>query len=493
MTTEGDNVHGVYADRTGGGGDIVIIVEDSTVTTSGPGAHGIYAYRDGGDGAIDIVIRNAVVRATGDGSHGIQVRGGGRVIIGPHGRVGATSGAAIRVTRADTSNANEEPRLNLDLILNGRRVEKVLAGRVENESGPTALTVNNVPLFDSEAGGATNMWVPNGAWDVRATGNSLSTLAFTQEFAPRAAVYEALPGVLLRLDEGGGPGGGGYRLRSPDTPAWARIAGGWGSYRADSSTAGARYSHDRFSVESGMDLPLDHMLTGLGLSSRGLTGWAGVRLVSGSAKVSAPTGGGRIEARGYGLAGGLAWEGEDDWYGSGRLSLTRYTADLFSSARGGLKGGVTGLVHGFGLEGGRRFDLDLGVKTRLTVRGMLRGSGVSLSGFDDGLFSRVSIEETDRLAAGAGVAVETGLLRSGGVDRLVLRGSLDAEQALSAGSKVDVSGTALESKAGGTGFGVGFSGTYRMDGYTIGGAVGASGLGSGDTAFSGRLETRIAF
>ena len=114
--------------------------------------------------------------------------------------------------------------------------------------------------------------------------------------------------------------------------------------------------------------------------------------------------------------------------------------------------------------------------------------------FEDGLFSRVSITDADRLTAGAGVDIETGLLPRDGVDRLRLRGSLDAEQVLSGGTKVDVSGTALESKAaGGTRLGAGLGAEYRMDGYTIGGSAGAGGLGSGDTAYSVRFGLRIAF
>ncbi len=520
ITTSGASARGIYA-RHQGTGDINIHVTDSTITTSGDhGAHGIYAWHEG-DGAVDILIRNSVIRATGAASHGIRIRGGGldasgnrrqtvsvnsevwggsgtsvgillegggRVTIGPHGRVGGASGIAVWVTRADPTDTTETPHLHLDVALNGRVPEKVLLGRVVNDDGTAAVTVNNVLVFDDAAGGAVEVRVPNGAWEVSAAGTALSTLAFESVFAPRAAVYEALPGVLLRLDEPGGIGDGDL-LRSPGMPVWARIAGGRGSYRARRATVGADYDVDRFSVETGVDFPLDQ-----GPFEGELTGWAGLRIVSGSAKVSAPTGGGRIEAVGRGVTGGLAWEGEDDWYGKGRLSLTRYSADLISAARGGLKSGAGALVHSLGLEGGRRFGLDLmGVKTRLTARGVLRRSGILLDKFDDGLFSRVSVREGDRLAAGAGVIAETGLLPSDGADRLVLRGSLDAEQVLNGGSAVDVSDTLLESKAGGTRFGAGFGAAYRMGNYTIGGSVKADGLGSGDSSYSGSLGLRIAF
>ena len=511
ISTSGDTARGVMAWQNRGTGDILITIQDSTITTSGDnGSHGVYAQALGGN--IAVHIRNAVIRPTGADSHGVVLRGGGTqtvsvnsevqggsgdgagivlyggglVIIGPHGRVrgGPAYDVAVWAPRNDPSDTSESPRLHLVLMLGGRRLEKAVDGRVVNPDGTTALTVNGVEVFDDAENGARDVWVPNGAWDVRATGTDLATLAFTQVVAPRAAVYEALPGVLLRLDDGGGMGDAAL-LRSTHTPVWARIAVGQGSYEPGTATVGAGYDYDRYSVASGMDFRLPY---------EGLTGWAGVRVVSGSAKVSSPTGGGRIEARGMGLIGGVAWEGEDDWYGRGRLSLTRYNADLSSETRGGLKSGVTGLAHGLDLEGGRGFDLDLlGRKTRLTARGALRRSGVSMGEFDDGLFSRVSIEEANRLTAGAGVDIETGLLPRDGADRLTLRGSLDAARVLSGGTKVDVSGTALESKAGGTRLGAGLGAAYRMGGYTIGGSIGASGLGSDDTSYSVRFQLRFAF
>ena len=59
-------------------------------------------------------------------------------------------------------------------------------------------------------------------------GRGFSTADFvTGPYAPRAAVYEALPGFLLRLDGRGTAAG---RLRKPGSPAWVRVSGGKGSY-----------------------------------------------------------------------------------------------------------------------------------------------------------------------------------------------------------------------------------------------------------------------
>ena len=49
---------------------------------------------------------------------------------------------------------------------------------------------------------------------------------FHETYAPHAAVYEALPGVLQRLDRRGTTS---QRLRRPGLPDWACISGGRGS------------------------------------------------------------------------------------------------------------------------------------------------------------------------------------------------------------------------------------------------------------------------
>ena len=66
---------------------------------------------------------------------------------------------------------------------------------------------------------------------------------FHEVYAPRAALYEALPGFLLRLG-GGGPAG--ERVTSPGSPVWARLSGSTGSHAPDRATVGAEYDFNRF-------------------------------------------------------------------------------------------------------------------------------------------------------------------------------------------------------------------------------------------------------
>ncbi|MDE0410492.1 MAG: hypothetical protein OXN81_21815 [Alphaproteobacteria bacterium] len=494
--------HGIMAWQRPGGGDIDIAVRDSDITTSGSGSHGIWA--EALDGNIAVDIRNASVRASGPDSHGVRLKAGGtqtvsvnsevqggsgtgagiwliggRVTVGPHGRVGAESGVAVRATRADPDDQTESPRLHVDLALNGRRVERVLQGRVENNHGTTALTVNDVLLFDDGEGGATGLWALNGIWDVTAAGTDLPTLAFTQEIAPRAAVYEALPGVLLRLDERGGAGAG--RPGAPETPFWLRLSAGRGSYRPEKATVGARYRFDRRAVEAGADFPLSY----------GLTGRVGLRTVSGSARVRSQTGGGRIEASGFGLTAGLAWEGAGQLYAAGRISLTRYGMDFSSDTLGKLKTGANASVRAMDLEGGRRFDL--GGTTKLTARAWLHRSDVSMDRIADAAGSRISLDGSYRVRAGAGAVVETGLLPEDGVDRLTLRGSLGVDRSLDRESTVRVLGTRLESTAPANRLLLGIGGTWRWGGFSLDAALRADGLGSDDSALSGHLEFRVRF
>ena len=68
--------------------------------------------------------------------------------------------------------------------------------------------------------------------------------------------------------------------------------------------------------------------------------WGSVRHVMGSADVSAPTGGGEIDATGTGPSFGISWRGDNKFYAVGGGSVTYYNIDLSSSLRGLLKADV---------------------------------------------------------------------------------------------------------------------------------------------------------
>ena len=96
---------------------------------------------------------------------GVYLAGGGRVVIGPQGSVGAASGIAILAT-GDTP-AADKPKLRVDLNLGGRRVAQALGDNwIINDGGETTIAVNNIVLHDG-ADGVTGRTAANGAWNVR--------------------------------------------------------------------------------------------------------------------------------------------------------------------------------------------------------------------------------------------------------------------------------------------------------------------------------------
>ena len=391
---------------------------------------------------------NGTVRGgTGDAA-GVYLAGGGKVFIGPRGTVGAASGVAVWARRK--LNSDTAPALFIGLDPGGRGMAEVLdGGWILNDGGETTIVMNGVVLHDG-TDGATGLWAPNGARDVtiRKAGvkvtipsdssdnwphadnwdksdPSESTVAdrdfsaadfiVGEDYAPRAAVYEALPGFVLRLDGAAAAlGAAGAKARTPGSPLWLRMGGGFGKYGASRADAGARYRFRRHEAEAGMDFPL----------AEDVTGHASVRLASGSAKVSSPAGGGRIDAMGHGLAAGAEWNDADGWFAAGRLSAMRYGLDVESGARGPLVSDARAGTVGYRAEAGRR--LAAAGAADLTGRFWLDGARMSLGRFTDAVNSRVSVTDGNRLDAGAGIAggdrADAGRRRRTGAARRIGRG-----------------------------------------------------------------------
>ena len=474
----GDRALGIEARHSGNdGGAVRVRVEGGTLSVEGPDSHGISvgsfdeetgavrAAAAGADGYRGQHV-NVNGRVRGGGGAGVRLVGGGRVAIGPRGRVGAASGVAVLAE-------GDGAALRVEAQLDGRTMDQAVAGTIRNDGGRTTVAVNGVVLHDG-ASGATGLRAPNGARDVTlaasetVAGRAFSVPDFVTAYAPRAAVYEALPGFMLRLD---GRETAGTRIRDPGSPAWVRVAGGGGSQKPDRASVGAAWDFDRFEAEAGVDFALSR--------EGDVTGSVSLRHVRGSADVSGPTGGGKIEAAGFGASFGASWHNADGYHAGGRVSVTRYQADLRADGRGRLKKGVDATVRSFGVEAGRRlsFGRDLG----LTPRAWLTGSEVSLDGFRDAVGSRVSFGDAARVAAGTGLVTETAHEWGNGARTLVLRGHLGVERALRrAETVVDVSSDRLGAKGARTRTLLGLGGVYRWNRWSLGGEVSVSGLGSDD-------------
>ena len=482
IDTTGAGADGIAGDH-GGSGSVLVSVEGGSIRAAGTDASGIRLGRlnqsgivtsaapVGGNGYRNqtVTVNGRVSGGPGEGA-GVFLAGGGRVVIGPEARLGAASGVAIRAGGA-------APRLRVDVI-GGRTVSELLGGVIRNDGGDTVLAVNGVSLYESANGGRLSAWAPNGARDV-ALAEGFTGLDFTSHEdyvyrrAPRAAVYETLPGFLLRLDA---PGLSEERATSPGSPVWARISGGSGSYEPERSKMGAMYDFSRSAAEAGLDFSLDE----------GVTGSVSVFRMQGSADVNSPDGSGKIEAEGFGAALGLSLNWQKTYYARGRFSLSSYSADISSSALGRLDSGVGARANSLNFEAGRRIAVK--ERMRLTPRVWMARSSVEMEGFTDAVNSRVSAGGSSRLEGALGVVAETARARNWRGGALFLRGSLDLAQTLDGGeTRIDVSGERLESESPETRLLLGLGGTYRKGRFSMAAEVSAGGLVSGDSEYSGRV------
>ena len=511
LSTTGAGSHGVYGVHRGAGA-LRIDLRDVSIETGGAGADGA-AGEHGGSGPVLVAVEGGSIRAAGTDASGVRMgrlnqsgivesaasvgengyrsqtaavngrvsggpgegagvflAGGGRVVIGPGARLGAASGVAIRT-------AGNAPNLRVDVI-GGRAVPELLGGVILNEGGDTVLAVNGVSLYESANGGRLDAWAPNGARDV-ALAQGFTGLDFTSpedfiyRYMPRAAVYEALPGFLLRLDAAGLSE---KRAASPGSPVWARISGGRGSYGPERSSVGAKYDFSRLEAEAGLDVSL----------AEGATGSVSVRRIRGLADVESPAGGGRIEAEGYGATLGFSLDWHDANYTRGRWSLATYSAVLSSNALGRLGSDIGAHTNSLDFEAGRHIAVT--EQMRLTPRVWMARTAVRTARFTDPVNSRVSAGDSTRFEGGLGVVAETAGARDWRSGALSLRGSLDLAQTLDGGeTSMDVSGRTLRSEPPETRLLLGLGGTYRKGLFSIGAEVSAAGLVSGDSEYSGRV------
>ena len=527
ITTTGAGAHGIVAYHLGTMDSRSIEVTiGGTVNASGTNAHGVQIGRLNVDGEAEraagvdaadgyrrqtVTVNGPVWGGSGEAA-GVFLAGGGRVYIGPDGSVGADSGIAILA-------AGVTPKLYLNMELDGRQVTDVINDDwIINDGGETTIVVNGTTLHDG-ATGATGDVATNGAWNVMmreegvivvnrsdpanwvisnpATGvvddrdfstddfdEMLSSInnspVFTEVYAPRAALYEALPGFLLHLNGGGGLAR--ERLRSPDSPVRFRLSGSTGSHAPDHATVGSEFDFNHLTAQVGLDVAISENLTSL----------ISLHQVTGSADVSAPTGGGEIETKGIGASLEVFWRGANGYYANGGFSLTDYDMDIISGDRsvGILEIDAAARGNSLAIETGRR--LRLNEKMTLIPRAWLARSGVSMDKFTDAVNSRVSFTDAEGFTGGVGVTAETARSWEGGASSL--RGWLEIEQTLSsAGTLADVSGEKLESESSKPRLLLSLGGDYRMDRFSVGGEISVGDLSSDDTQYAGQLYFKMQF
>ena len=187
ITNTGLGGHGIVAyhfDVTDPDRRTVINIEGEGIEVSGAGGQGVRAGALSSGAAVrfasldsdgyrrQTVTVNGQVTSTAEG---VFLANGGRVIIGPQGRINSGSGIAILATGdipADNSDVNNvipaiKPKLRVDLNLDGRKVEQALGDDnwIINDGGETTIAVNSTVLHEG-ATGFTGLTAPNGAWNV---------------------------------------------------------------------------------------------------------------------------------------------------------------------------------------------------------------------------------------------------------------------------------------------------------------------------------------
>ncbi len=525
IATAGAYASGIAAFHGGTGEDRSMdVAVGGIVETKGAGAHGVLiGIRREGNAAFaaafdDEGYRRQAVTVTGridvrgGGAAGIFLAGGGRVHIGPAGVIDAAPRIAV-FAAGDTPGENPgdpavKPKLFVGIELSGRRMKDVLGdGWIINEGGETTIAVNGVVLHDGAKGVVPGARAPNGAWDVtvrkkgvNVAGRSdpenweIAELApgaaadrdfsaadfdFSQVYAPRAAVYEALPGFLLALHE---PNTQGARISRFGSPAWVRLSGDGRRFEPARSSAAAKWDFSRDLLDAGLDIEFGETFSA---SVFGCNLW-------GSADISAPGGGGRIDARGTVGAFDLCATGPGGNYACGGFFYASYRLDISSDRRGLLKSGASARGHRLSFEAGRRLTTDGG--TRLAPRIRMRRTKVEMDGFADAVNSLVWVRDASRVTGGIGLAAETEIGSDGAGGAFTLRGSADLERTFGPSrTRVVVSGEELVSEASRTNVSLGFGADYRLRGFSVGATLSATGSGSGDAFYSGMLTFRLTF
>ncbi len=472
-------------------------------------------------------VNEAISAGTGAPA-GVVVRGSGVVYIGALGSIEAASGIAILATE-------DNPDLLVDIELDGRRIVEVIGNNwIINDGGGTTLVINGVKLHDGETGVVPGALAPNGARNVRVEADSVRILeegvrvldrsdpdlsnwvispreagviadrdfsaadfvgtqvepgpvepepepqgpVFIEEYAPRAALYEALPEFLLGLHTRT-PGAAYRALAKP--PRWIELRGSSESQDFDRSTVGAKYDADHFVVEAG----------GTVLESESWNVGASLHHLTGSADVSSPVRGGDIHVKGAGLSFDVHRHSEHGHYTAGQISWTNYyDLDLSSDTVGRLVSDVDAEALALHVEAGRRIRRGEN-RTWYTPHVWLGYTRVSVDSFTDAVQARASFPDAERYTAGLGLMAET--VKDTPRGELTLMASLDIEHRFGDTDTASrVSGEKLSAEPEENRASLVLGSTWRQGPWSIG-AVISTREGSGDDGYSGSLNLGMHF
>ena len=461
------------------------------VLALGSGTHRV-TVEEGGDVSGTVRVATEVGSAETDsavkinGAVGrVRVDRGGRLgglTVGPKGRIRGIDDIAVSSDQGDIYLVLEEHPDEMAgesaLRVNGRIVAADGRGRVQVQLRRADGDVEDLGRLGTKGA------VPFGAYDVGI--DDEGGIRVERDIAPRARVYEALPSVLLGMN---GLPEFQDRMAAPRDAkgGWARVEAVDGDWKAEASS-----THEKARERSKVDLAYDHHRYGIQVGLDAPVGEDGLLAVSlhhrrGSAKVR---NGGDVEPSGIGGGVSGTWR-RNDVYVDVQAEATWYETDFSSSIRGPLKDGVKGSGWALGVETGRRVASGMdGVA--LVPRAGLVHSRVSLDDFVDAVDARMSLEEGRSLKGRLGVGVE---MKPHGSPESRLFGSLDVEHEFKDETKVEVSGTELESTAQATWLRLGLNGAHSWnDGrVALQGGVSYAEGGGGNSEIGGALALKVRF
>lgn len=458
----------IAGEVTSQSGDGVLLVAggDVTVARSGRVAGFSGIHFAGGTGNGDFPFTNNVARVFGEVEStgpelqsiidpvsqvefqirhaGIKLEGGGRVIVGPEARIRAKSNIAILgepwITRPNAP-------ADVEVIIEpGESIEKRIQGIIRNLPGADG-TISSPRIYLQPGNNLLPLTsaanIPLGVWDVSMQGSS-DEIQVTNEYGARAAVYEALPSVLMdqvRLTT--------YQermaaVRNPHS-FWIRAISGGGKWSAKTSTSGGtNYDYNRYQLEGGIDIPTGRHFT-LGVSARHHRASVDVR----------DSGDITLSGGGLGLSGTMDNGG---FYIDGQVAINWHRLDMEARFLGTISSEVSGSDYALGLEVGKRTQKG---GLLLTPRTGLVFTSSSMDNFTAGAATGggdVSMDDAKNMRGSVGLLVE-----KGDKETRNLFASVDIEHQFSgAENTVSVAATKLSARAYPTRVRLGLGGSMRL-------------------------------
>lgn len=281
----------------------------------------------------------------------------------------------------------------------------------------------------------------------------------TTLYQPGVPIYEAYPQALQALN-------GLTTMRQrigarqwSDTEhagVWGRIEGRHLKVEPAVSTSGATLKADHWKVQFGIDQILADEVAG-GQLVGGLT----AHYAEVESSVASPHGGGRVEAKAYGAGATLTWTGAMGAYVDAQAQMSWYETDLRSSVLGDRVEDADANGYAFSVEAGR--PMAAGSVLSLVPQVQLTYAKVDFDSFVDPLGARVSADRGDSLLGRLGLSLDRDWTGANSDGRGTIYGVANLTHEFLEGSRVDVSGTPISSRADRGWGGLAVGATYAWD------------------------------